>query len=81
MAPKWHAQARRLKKAGKSLAEIGRQLEVSPQSVSIALDPKKQERRRAYVKAWKAKRYAEDEFRARQQKLDRESKQRQRAAD
>lgn len=80
MPPAWHDDAKRLRHVdGKTLAEIGHTLGVSPQAVSLAVDPKKQGRRRAYVKAWKAGRYANDDFRERQQELDRESKRRTRA--
>jgi predicted transcriptional regulator len=79
MAPAWHADAKRLRKRGMSLSQIGLELDVSPQAVSLALDPEKQVRRRRYVKVWKRRRYAESAFRKRQQRLDRESKRRRRS--
>jgi predicted transcriptional regulator len=79
MAPAWYADAKRLRKRGMSLSQIGLELDVSPQAVSLDLDPGKQARRRKYVKAWKRRRYAESAFRKRQQKLDREAKKRARA--
>jgi hypothetical protein len=78
MAPAWHAKAKKLRLQGQSLSMIAANCDVSPQAVSIALDPKKQARRRKYVKLWKRKKYKEPEFREQQRKLDRESKRRQR---
>jgi hypothetical protein len=78
MAPAWHAKAKKLQLQGQSLSMIAANLDVSPQAVSIALDPEKQKCRRKYVKAWKRKKYKEKEFREHQQKLDRESKRRRR---
>lgn len=78
----WHKKARRLRKKGASLSMIGAACGVSPQAVSLALDPSKRAARQRYVKKWKRARYKKDErFRKRQQKLDRESKRRQRAVD
>lgn len=78
MSPSWHQHAIKLRERGASLSQIGAALGVSPQAVSIALDPEKQAARRKYVKAWKRKRYKEPKFRERQQKLDLKSKRRQR---
>jgi hypothetical protein len=79
MSPPWHKQAQKLRHQGASLREIGEAVEVSPQAVSLALDPDKQAARRKYVKAWKRKKYKDPKFRKRQQKLDRDSKRRARA--
>lgn len=78
--PPWHKQAIKLAGRGYSLSEIGEACGVTPQAVSIALDPEKQAARRAYVKAWKRKRYKDPKFRARQQKLDREAKKKARSS-
>lgn len=80
MAPKWHAKAKILRKQRYTLESIGLKLGVSPQAVSIALDPEKQKRRRDYVKKWKQESYKDAVFRARQQKWDREAKRIKRAS-
>ena len=79
--PAWHEKAKRLRFKGQSLSMIAAACDVSPQAVSIALDPKKQKARRKYVKAWKEQRYSDDEFREHQQEMDRNMKARKRKTD
>lgn len=78
MAPSWHARAKSLRKTGQSLSMIAAKLDVSPQAVSVALDPKKQAARRKYVKKWSAKQYENPEFRKLKLKQNRASKRRRR---
>lgn len=80
MVSVWHSLAKRLRKKGFSLSEIGRQCGVSPQAVSIALDPEKQKKRRQYVKLWNRKQRADPKARVKHRKIDRESHRRRRAA-